>query len=141
MTRVLVATDGSDLAIAAAQHAVSLLPAGTEYTVLTVVRPPTFVAGAEVGIAPAVAVDSALISEAQHAADDGGQADATATAAQLGIPASDRVAHGDPGTVICQVAEDEAFDLIVLGSHGSGVIKRVLLGVTTYFTTRRAQCS
>ncbi len=125
--------------MAAAQRAESLLPTGTHYTVLAVVRPPTFVAGAEIGVAGAPSLDVGNFAENQSA-DAEGDAAATTTAALLAEAASERVVHGDPGTVICQIAEDEAFDLIVVGSHGSGFIKRVLLGSVSHHVLHHAPC-
>lgn len=126
--------------MAAAQRAESLLPAGTHYTVLAVVRPPIFVAGPEIGVAAAPSLDPGNFAEAQQTADAEGDAAANTTAALLAEAASERVVHGDPGTVICRIAEDEAFDLIVVGSHGSGFIKRVLLGSVSHHVLHHAPC-
>lgn len=51
-----------------------------------------------------------------------------------------RVEHGRPGPVICQIAGDEVFDLIVIGSHGAGVIERVLLGSVSHHVVDHARC-
>ncbi|XP_024980410.1 uncharacterized protein LOC112517267 [Cynara cardunculus var. scolymus] len=39
-----------------------------------------------------------------------------------------RVDMGDPRDVVCEVAEKMAVDMVVLGSHGYGLIKRAFLG-------------
>lgn len=136
MTRVLIATDGSDFAIRAAQQAATVLADDVEYTVVMVVRPPTYVAGPVGGMPASAMADPALI----EAADDEAHAAVTATAEHVDIRSSERVEHGDPGTVICEIAEHEAFDLIVLGSHGSGLIKRVLLGSVSHHVLHHAPC-
>ena len=38
------------------------------------------------------------------------------------------IEYGDAAAEICRVAEGEHFDVIVVGSHGSGFVKRVFLG-------------
>ena len=40
------------------------------------------------------------------------------------IKVETKVEHGDPRDVICQVAEKLNVDLVVMGSHGYGLIKR-----------------
>ena len=35
---------------------------------------------------------------------------------------------GDAGLEICQLASDDNYDLIVIGSHGRGLLKRAVLG-------------
>lgn len=37
-----------------------------------------------------------------------------------------RIEHGDPRDVICEVAEKLHVDVVVMGSHGHGLIKRLV---------------
>lgn len=37
-----------------------------------------------------------------------------------------RIEHGDPRDVICEVAEKLHVDVVVMGSHGRGLIKRLV---------------
>ena len=38
-----------------------------------------------------------------------------------------RIEHGDPRDVICQMTEKLGADVLVMGSHGYGLIKRWVL--------------
>lgn len=46
---------------------------------------------------------------------------------------------GHPPTAICELAEEENVDLIVVGSHGRGAIDRVLLGSVSHAVLNRAK--
>ena len=129
MSRVLIATDGSDLALAAARHASTMLAKDTTYTILTVIIPPRIIAGPVGGIAAVPDFDE---SDAQAAV--------AATAAQLGVTGTQRLEYGDPGPVICKIVSAETFDLVVIGSHGSGVLTRVLLGSVSDYVVHHASC-
>lgn len=145
MPRVLVASDGSDFAVSAARCGLSLLPADSQVTVLTVVPLISPVTGmpnsgtAMGGVDMDVAVDVGALEAAQDARRASGRADADATIAALQITADPRVEHGDPGTTICEFARGD-FDLIVIGSHGSGFLKRTLLGSVSHYVLHHAPC-
>lgn len=52
-----------------------------------------------------------------------------------------RMAHaGAAGKVICWAAEDQACDLIIMGTHGRGGLRRALLGSTAEYVLRHARC-
>jgi nucleotide-binding universal stress UspA family protein len=51
------------------------------------------------------------------------------------------VRNGQAAQQILLAADDMNVDLIVMGSHGTGSIARVLFGSTTYDVARKASCS
>ncbi|XP_076903052.1 uncharacterized protein LOC143558006 [Bidens hawaiensis] len=51
-----------------------------------------------------------------------------------------RVEIGDPRDVICNVAEKMSVDMVVLGSHGYGLIKRALLGSVSNHCAQNCKC-
>lgn len=157
MARVLVATDGSDLAVAAAHRAVHLLGSGHAYTLLTVLPPPgapllvegdaavAGVAGVGAGGLGAVPTyDSQLAEEEARALERQGRDILERTAAGLGaeLPAGAHreLRYGDAGPVICEVAADLAADVVVVGSHGSGFVHRVLVGSVSQHVVRHSHC-
>ncbi len=139
MATVLLATDGSHFAIAAARRGLPLLAPDSEVTVITVVpRIPPARGMAE------PAIDSGLVyprtAEAEHAAVARGRADVDATVDGLGIEAAVRVEQGDPGETICEVADRERFEVVLVGSHGAGFLKRALLGSVSRYVAQHAPC-
>lgn len=138
--RVLVASDGSGLALDAARRSAQLLPAEAVYTVLAVVPPLGVTVGMDVGFGLAGASQPSVLGDPQARAEADARRAVAATARALGRPATDQVAHGDPGPTICTVAANEGFDLIVIGSHGSGAIRRMLLGSVSHHVLHHAPC-
>jgi nucleotide-binding universal stress UspA family protein len=144
VVKVLIATDGSDLALDAARRGAALL-AATEAVVLVV---PSSMPGEDAGgiegsreaqaeIEADVEADvEADLADAQAAVDAVVAAlpDALRTAARV------RIEAGDPGPMIVWVAEDERCDVIVVGSHGKGALKRVLMGSVSEHVMRHAPC-
>ena len=60
---------------------------------------------------------------------------------EYGNPKMDiSILTGDPVKQIIKFAEENAAGLIVIPSHGRGVITEMLLGSTTYSVVRRAPC-
>ncbi|CAN4108888.1 unnamed protein product [Withania somnifera] len=50
------------------------------------------------------------------------------------------VEHGDARDVICQAAEKLHVDMLVMGSHGYGVIKRAFLGSVSNHCAQNVKC-
>lgn len=51
------------------------------------------------------------------------------------------VVEVEPRTVLCSAAEKHRADLLVLGSHGYGAVKRALLGSVSDYCAHHAPCS
>jgi nucleotide-binding universal stress UspA family protein len=74
----------------------------------------------------------AMISDAE--------AEVAATVADLDAEATARVVTGDPGPTLCRIADEDDDDLLVVGSHGSGFLKRVVLGSVSHHVLHHATC-
>ena len=58
----------------------------------------------------------------------------------LSITSEHLVETGDPGTIICAVAERMAADVVIIGSHGHGWLQRVLIGSVSNHVLHHAPC-
>jgi universal stress protein A len=56
------------------------------------------------------------------------------------IPFEHKLLVGDPATAICETAESEHCDLIVMGTHGRTGLTRLLMGSVAEAVVRRANC-
>lgn len=57
-----------------------------------------------------------------------------------GVVARTLVVQGKPSLEIMRVAREETSDMIVLGTHGKGVLDQALFGSTTERVVRKAPC-
>ncbi|XP_015055509.1 universal stress protein A-like protein isoform X2 [Solanum pennellii] len=57
-----------------------------------------------------------------------------------GVKVETIVEHGDARDVICQAAEKLQVDMLVMGSHGYGVIKRAFLGSVSNHCAQNVKC-
>ena len=63
-----------------------------------------------------------------------------AAARERGVTTRELVVQGKPSAEIVKVARIENVDVIVLGTHGKGVLDKALFGSTTERVVRRAPC-
>lgn len=122
MKRIFAAVDGSEHALKAAQLAAQMAgKVGARLTLVHVVVPVVLPADA-----PAQATND-IMTMVEHDAERM-LAQAAKRVAVEGVPIDTRVLHGVPGEAIAEVANAEKIDLVIVGSRGLGVVKRVLLG-------------
>jgi nucleotide-binding universal stress UspA family protein len=121
--RLLVPTDGSEMALAATRFAIRLareMP-GSKIHLLNVQRP----------IKGASTVFLGKETVRQYHEEEG-QAELAASEAALreaGLPFECRIARGEAGETINAYAEEHGCDMIVMGARGSGMVA-ALLGST-----------
>lgn len=131
--RILIAIDGSKIAIEAAQAGLELAAAlGAQCRTLLVVDPPIAAAG-DIGLSP---------DELELLTTDAEQKVLTDLKAHVRFPAGTDhwVRVGHPAGVIVEVAEAWPADLIVVGSHGRSPLSKALLGSVADAVARRATC-
>jgi nucleotide-binding universal stress UspA family protein len=128
--KILIATDGSELAGKGLRHGLALAKAlGASVTVLTATEP-TVIVGAGAGMAWTTSAE--VMDELVKANKEQGAAilaEARATAQGEGVAINtlylpDRYA----GDAIVDTAERDGYDLIVMASHGRRGVSRLLLG-------------
>ena len=140
-TTVLLATDGSDLSTEALRKGVEILGTGHRFVTLAVV-PPAFVPTASLSpmeVHPTL-VDPELelqLEEEQRATSD---TEVHELDAILGITAEHLVETGEPGETICDIADRVEADVIVVGTHGHGRLKRMLMGSVSTHVLHHARC-
>ena len=126
--RILVPTDGSACSEAAIAHGVEIARAmGSVLVFLHVID--TQSAWRE-GVVTIAEVRQMLTAQGEtvlrHAEE---------TAVGAGVRAAGELAEGSPADVI--VDRSTGFDLVVMGSHGKGILKRVLVGSVTHGVLHR----
>jgi nucleotide-binding universal stress UspA family protein len=138
--RILVATDGSECSSRAVESVVARpWPAGSRVRVVTVVHtnlplvPEPFLTGA--------AAHFQTLEEDRQRAPVRVQAARARLASAISAAVESAVLEGDPADVIVDDASRWHADLVVVGTHGRGGLKRLVLGSVAEGVVRRAPCS
>jgi nucleotide-binding universal stress UspA family protein len=135
----LIATDGSEVSIEAARKGVALLNP-TKVTLLTVAD--TSVAeDSGAGGFEGDLLSPAEAEQARSAILDEGDDELAATIAAIQVdPAivQRKLVEGASGQMIIHVAGELDADVIVVGSHGKGWLKRVVIGSISEYVLRHS---
>lgn len=137
MDTIVVATDGSRAGSQALAEAIGLSRAlACRLLIVTVWRPVQGDFGLPYSSLP---IASELV-EAERGHAELTLADAKAAAERAGLKVETALPSGDPATEICRLADAEQATLLVIGSHGHGVMLTVLLGSVSAAVLHRAAC-
>ena len=140
---ILIATDGSEPAVAAARYVRTFVNPQTvdKITVLAVVRPisgAAFFGEMGMGVVPQETWDA--LSDAASSAADAAIQDVVAIVHDL-TPNIDTITRqGSPADEIVHAAEALGVGLIVVGSRGWGEVRSVLLGSVSERVLHLAHC-
>jgi len=135
MKTILLATDGSPSAQKATGVAIEL--ASATNAVLRIVsawRIPVY----EYGYVPAQYVPELVDAQREGAQSAVERAVDAATAA--GVVATFELRQGDAADEICAAADEVKADMIVLGAHGWGAVRRLFFGSVSTSVLHRASC-
>jgi universal stress protein A len=133
--KILVPTDFSDSARHAFGYAVSL--AGefhAEITLLHVVEEMAVGYASDLFPVPMAEVFLEISAYARK------ELASLASGVAEGVVVHQSLVQGKPAAEIVRIARDESFDMIVLGTHGRGVLDHALFGSTTERVVRNAPC-
>jgi nucleotide-binding universal stress UspA family protein len=140
MSKVLVATTGTEFDAQAIDEALKLLGPGHDYLILTVLQGevPAIIWDGQ-GFAPVASIPPEAWIE-QEKQDHVVAERHIRETLRLGPDIEIRVESGDPGERICAVAVEEGVDLVVVGSHDVGTLRRVLGGSVSNDVAHHAPC-
>ncbi len=138
-TKILLASDGSDYAVRAAQAAAELAKGlGASVTALHVFSMP--VMQMAVPGPPGVEIDPASVSAYMDEVHDSVSRRTGKVLEEAGVKYDVLTEVGHPAEVIVRIAEDDGYDLIVLGSRGMTAFKSFLLGSVSDKVSHHAHC-
>ncbi len=129
ISKILVATDGSDLSRRSIAFAADLArQIGSTLTLLSVV---------EKGVLLPASIPDAITPTLKEPTEDYLRQAAEASLSDAGelcsgIPLKKSIRSGDPVEEIIKEAEDSDADLIVVGSHGKSALKAALIGSVAF---------
>jgi len=130
--KILVAVDGSEHSMRAAEYAVGLVGLVGAEIILTHCHKPFPVLLGEPYFQKA-------INKINEAAQEL-MAPYAALLRQNEIPHSDRIMDGSPAEIISSVAKIEKVDIIIMGSRGLNDLEGLLLGSVTHRVLKTAPC-
>lgn len=132
MVKILMATDGSEHAVKVADEVIRLAHAlSAELSVLSVAEVPSHIA-----MDHAALYRDKIEKEVREILER-----AKSYFACKGLDVETIFKVGHPASVICEVVESGAFDMVVLGNRGTGKIKELILGSVSNHVAHCAKTS
>ncbi|HET6848940.1 MAG TPA: universal stress protein [Gaiellales bacterium] len=136
MSTILIATDGSDPARAAAETGLDLARCLGDRVVFVAVWHPVYTS--TFGVPPTYFGPDVVEAERQWAEEALAHAAEQATAA--GVDAETVLLEGSPAVEICRYAADHQVRMIVIGSHGWGAFRSIVSRSTVTGVLAHAPC-
>ena len=138
-SKILYCTDGSDSAVKAGTVAAEMARKfGAALTVLHVFHPPAYIYPAFDGAG--FVIDPVDAEKFAREVKDGVAMRPLRALSDKGVNAEVRQETGYPADVIVQLADEEKFDLIIMGSRGLGGLKSLVLGSVSDRVVHHAHC-
>ncbi len=139
---VIIGVDGSEGAHqAAAWFRHFPLPPEAEVRLVTVLPLVQTPGHTHVPIVPPLVAEPTTLDRVEREAAQKRLDEIAAHYADAGTKAVTELKSGDPSLGLLEVAEDQGADLLVVGSHGWGAVRRFLLGSVSQDLLRHAPCS
>jgi nucleotide-binding universal stress UspA family protein len=139
--KIILATDGSPFSVAMVKDfAHWTLPINTEVKIISVYEADRLMNVAPMGVLTEYYDDADMIS-LQFAKKSVAAAAEIIRNKNPDLSVLTEAIEGVPKTVIVDEAEKFGADLIVLGSHGYGLVERLLLGSVSQWVALHAKCS
>ena len=136
LKRILVPTDFSESARLALRYGVSFAREyQAELTLLHVVETVAVGYASDLFPVPMAEVFQEIAGYARSELDK-----LAREAREQGVTVVEKVVQGKPAAEIMRVAREDTIDVIVLGTHGKGVLDHALFGSTTEKVVRKAPC-
>jgi nucleotide-binding universal stress UspA family protein len=137
--KILVSTDGSEFSRAAVEKCCAIVVA-PEKTTIKIVSVFEVVEPLDISISPEFSQE--LEASAQKKAKEfASQAEAQIRERFPDINLETQISTGAPDQILIETAREWQADLIVIGSHGQGFWRRMLLGSITDSLVHHAPCS
>ncbi|GLJ11121.1 hypothetical protein SUGI_0143650 [Cryptomeria japonica] len=139
--KIMVAVDESEFSHYALEWALNNLQLYGKDVSLVVLHAQPFIAinsAATMGVTPPELIEVLLNQQKQ--VSEALLARAKEICAQKNVNVETMVEIGDPKDAICDAAEKMQIDLLVLGNHGYGMVKRALLGSVSSYCVHHAKC-
>jgi nucleotide-binding universal stress UspA family protein len=136
VSTILIATDGSEPARAAAETGLDLARCLGDRVVFVAVWHPVYTS--TFGVPPTYFSPDIVEAERQWAEEALEQAGAQARKA--GVEAETVLLEGAPAAEICRYAEDRRVRMIVIGSHGWGAVRSIVSRSTVSGVLAHAPC-
>lgn len=131
-SKILLATDGSDYALRAAENAVFLAGVSkvSEMVILYIVDSLTSKTDVlEIGNKEVIVEKRRLkLKSTEKIVED------------KNIDFSTKILRGDPGPTIIEYANKNSFDLVVIGSRGLNTVQQLILGSVSHKVAKRVYC-
>ena len=122
MVRILVAVDGSELALDAVRHALMLVSEGLKATLVLghVQEEASFLELATLG---ADSIANAAVEAGKHLTRP-----AEKLIREANVTHQTEIVLGSPAAALCDLAESEGCDFIVIGARGLGAMRAAVIG-------------
>jgi nucleotide-binding universal stress UspA family protein len=130
--RILLATDGSNNSLRAADQAIKLASTSNDAIIEIV-----YVVDFETAKRDTLKyMDSVTIEQERKKRIQLTEGKIEAA----GVKSKSTILHGDPGQTVVSYANDHSFDVVVIGSRGLNSLQEMVLGSVSHKVAKSAQC-